>query len=114
MENREQRNREFRFDKRWLKEENFIVRVSRIWAKPVWAKDSLDLFIKKLKNVKKDLKGWGANLRGQDIKKKKDLSQELQGLETLEEDFCLSREELIRKGQIQQELMQIYELEEEF
>jgi exonuclease III len=53
MENREQRSREFRFHKRWLKEENFIVRVSRIWAKPVWAKDSLDLFIKKLKNVKK-------------------------------------------------------------
>jgi hypothetical protein len=59
MENREQRSREFRFDKRWLKEENFIVRVSRIWARPVCAKDSLDLFIKKLKNVKKDLKGWG-------------------------------------------------------
>jgi exonuclease III len=32
MENREQRSREFRFDKRWLKDENFILRVSRVWA----------------------------------------------------------------------------------
>jgi hypothetical protein len=32
----------------------------------------------------------------------------------LEETVTLSREELIRKGQIQQELMQIYELEEDY
>jgi hypothetical protein len=68
----------------------------------------------KLKNIKKDLKGWGANLRGQDIKKKKELSQELQNLEDLEENGTLSREELIRKSQIQQDLMQIYELEEDY
>jgi hypothetical protein len=48
-----------------------------VWARPVRAKDSLELFIMKLKNIKKDLKGWGSNLRGQDIKKKKELSQEL-------------------------------------
>jgi hypothetical protein len=114
MENREQRSREFRFDKRWIKDENFLLSVSRVWARPVRARDSLELFTMKLKNIKKDLKGWGANLRGQDIKKKKELSQELQNLENLEECGTLSREELFRKSQIQQELMQIYELEEEY
>jgi hypothetical protein len=55
------KNRDFRFEKRWLKEDNFLDRVKRCWDQQVFAKDSLDRLIKKLKNVKKALKGWGAN-----------------------------------------------------
>jgi hypothetical protein len=53
----------------WLKEEDFLVRVSKIWSLPVTAKDNLKVIQIKLKRVKKDLKGWGANLRGKDKKK---------------------------------------------
>jgi hypothetical protein len=70
MENREQRSREFRFEKRWLKEEDFLLRVDKVWAKAVTGRDSLSKFQCKLKNVRNNLKGWGANLRGFDIKKR--------------------------------------------
>jgi hypothetical protein len=91
MEGKENQRREFRFEKRWLKEEEFLHRVVKIWAQPVRAKDSLAKFQIKLKLVKKNLKGWGANIRGRDIKKKKELTQELSDLEEIEENLLLSR-----------------------
>jgi hypothetical protein len=97
-----------------LKEEDFLHRVDRIWAQPVRARDSLAHFQAKLKLVKKNLKGWGANIRGRDIKKKKELTQELSELEENEETLLLSSYQLIRKSQIQKELMLIYESEEAF
>jgi hypothetical protein len=60
------------------------------------------------------LEGWGANIRGRDIKKKKELTQELSELEEIEETLLLSSCQLIRKSQIQKELMLIYESEEAF
>ena len=83
MENKETKTRVFRFEKRWLKEETFLMRVSKIWCQPVRAKNSLDLFQIKLKRVKKDLKGWGANLRGQDIKKRESCWMSLEFLRLL-------------------------------
>jgi hypothetical protein len=38
------------------------------------------------------MKGWGANIRDRDIKKNKDLTQELSDLELMEEILILSRE----------------------
>jgi hypothetical protein len=70
MKNREQRSREFRFEKRWLKEESFLLRVDKVWAKPVIGRDSLGKFQGKLKNVRNNLKGWDANLREALILKK--------------------------------------------
>ena len=64
MEGGTRKNKHFRFDKRWIQNDTFLLRVSKVWCQPIRAKNSLDLFQKKLKNVKKDLKGWGANLRG--------------------------------------------------
>jgi hypothetical protein len=43
MEGREKHIKEFTFEKRWPKEEQFIPRVARIWAQPVRARDSLTL-----------------------------------------------------------------------
>jgi hypothetical protein len=54
-----------------------------------------------MKNVKNDLKGWGANIREGDKKKKQELSLELAELEELEENGCISRSQTIRKTQIQ-------------
>jgi hypothetical protein len=59
-------NRELRFDKRWLKEEDFLARVPKIWSLLFIVKYSLEVIQIKLKRVKNDLKGWGANFRGKD------------------------------------------------
>jgi hypothetical protein len=37
MEGREKQSKEFRFDKRWLKDESFLPKVVRVWAQPVRA-----------------------------------------------------------------------------
>jgi hypothetical protein len=55
MEGKKNKMREFRFEKRWLKENDFMPRVARIWVHPVRAKESLALFQAKLKNVEKKL-----------------------------------------------------------
>jgi hypothetical protein len=114
MEARANINRDFRFEKRWVKEEDFLDRVRRSWAQCVVANNSLDRLQKKLKNVKKSLKGWGANLRGTDIKKKKDISLELKNLEEKEENENLSPDQRKRKILIQQELLKILDNEECF
>jgi hypothetical protein len=114
MEGRENQNKEFRFDNRWLKEENFLPKVYRIWSQLVRARDSLSCFQQKLKNLMKFLKGWGANIRGRDIKKKKELTQELVDLEVAEEIMNLSFEQAKRKCIVQEELLLIYEKEEDF
>jgi hypothetical protein len=55
MEGKENKIREFRFEKKWLKEDDFMPRVARIWVHPVKAKESLALFQANLKNVEKKL-----------------------------------------------------------
>jgi hypothetical protein len=80
----------------------------------VFAKDSLDRLMKKLKNVKKALKGWGANLRGTDIKNKKDMSTELKELEELEEIGPLSPPQRERRSLLQQEMLKVLDNEESF
>jgi hypothetical protein len=114
MEGREKQIKEFRFDKRWLKEETFLPKIARVWAQPIRAKDNLSLFQLKLKSLKKTLKGWGANIRGRDIKRKKELTQELADLEAIEETMNLSFDQAKRKSKIQEEPMIIYENEEAF
>jgi hypothetical protein len=59
MEQRDRVVRDFKFEKAWLQEEDFLGRVSRAWQIPVRASDSLGKLQLKLKNVKKDLKVWG-------------------------------------------------------
>jgi hypothetical protein len=60
------------------------------------------------------LKGWGANLRGDAIKIKKELMADLDCLEILEDSSTLSEEQYARKGLIQLNLMKIYQEEENF
>jgi hypothetical protein len=58
LENREQKSRNFKFEKSWLKEDDFLDNVERIWRQPVYAKNSLEVVQIKLKRVKSCLKGW--------------------------------------------------------
>jgi hypothetical protein len=92
-----EKNRDFRFEKIWLCEETFLDRVKRSWTKQVFATNSLERLQKKLKNVKMALKGWGANLRGADIKRKKNINIELKTLEDFEEIGPLSSDQRKRK-----------------
>ena len=48
--------REFRFDQNWLKSEDFVPLVSRIWNQKVNATDPIDILNIKLKRFKKFLK----------------------------------------------------------
>jgi hypothetical protein len=73
----------------------------------VRASGSLGKIQLKLKNIKNDLKGWGANLRGRDIKRKKDIGRELEDLERLEEDQPLSATQVRIRAHIQKELLLI-------
>jgi hypothetical protein len=73
MEGKENQRREFRFEKRWLKEEDFLHRVDRIWAQPVRARDSLARFQEKLKLVKKNWKDGELISEGETSRKRKNL-----------------------------------------
>jgi hypothetical protein len=57
MEARGKKNKYFRFEKRWFKEDEFLGRGSRTWQQEVRASNSLEKMQKKLKNVKNNLKG---------------------------------------------------------
>jgi hypothetical protein len=66
----------------------------------------------KLNRVKKFLKGWGINLKGQVKKYKLLLQKEPSKLEEQEEERVLSANLLDRKTFIQSELMRLLEEEE--
>jgi hypothetical protein len=65
------KSEEFRFEKNWISHPEFLTRVERAWCAPVFAYDSISIIQEKLKRVKKSLKDWGANVRGDSLKKKK-------------------------------------------
>jgi hypothetical protein len=108
----EVRSREFRFEKSWLLQPDFQLRVDKAWKIPMRGSDSISVVQEKLRNVKNSLKGWGANVRGESLKIKRDLLSELENLENLEEDNVLPGPLFARKGEIQFKLMKIYEEEE--
>jgi hypothetical protein len=110
----EPKSREFRFEKSWIKHPDFLSRVEKAWNSPVRGMDSISIVQEKFKKVKHSLNGWGANVRGDSIKRKKELLSELEFLEMVEEDNILTGDQYARKGLIQATLMQIYEEEEAF
>jgi hypothetical protein len=60
LEDKEHRSISFRFEKSWLKEEDFLSRVERIWREHVNTRNSLELVQIKLKKVKKILERLGS------------------------------------------------------
>ena len=57
MEAQATKKRKIRFERSWLSECDFLARVEKCWTKPVFGKNSIEKFQKKLKNVKEGLKG---------------------------------------------------------
>jgi hypothetical protein len=60
------------------------------------------------------LKGWGVNLRGADIKRKKNISTDMKNLEDIEEAGLLSPDQRKRKSLLQQEILEILDNKELF
>uniref|UniRef100_A0A453T414 Endonuclease/exonuclease/phosphatase domain-containing protein n=1 Tax=Aegilops tauschii subsp. strangulata TaxID=200361 RepID=A0A453T414_AEGTS len=56
------RQREFRFELSWLKNEEFYPTAKKIWEQPVAFDDPIDILNIKLKRLKKYFKGWGSHL----------------------------------------------------
>jgi hypothetical protein len=76
------------------------------------ARNSSAIIQNKLRKVKDTLKGWGANVKGDSLKLKKELLCELENSEVMEEDNVVSGAKYARKGDIQASLMKLYEKEE--
>lgn len=53
------KKRSVKFDKNWLNNEDFLLKVADIWKQPVSSSDPIDVLNIKLKRVKKYFKGWG-------------------------------------------------------
>jgi hypothetical protein len=64
--------------------------------------------------VKKILKGWGQNIKGHTRKYKRILAEELEKLESPEEEMFLSTNMLNRKSFIQTEMLRLTEEEESY
>ena len=104
----------FSFENSWLKHEDFLPKIREIWGKQVITCSAIEKWCIKLGRVKKFLKGWGQNLRGQVRCYKHRLQEDLGKLEEMEKLSCLSTENLDKKTFIHAELQKIQEEEEEY
>ncbi|CAN6249384.1 unnamed protein product [Urochloa humidicola] len=102
----------FCFETAWIKHTDFLPKMQEIWGDSVVAKNAVDKWYIKINRVKKFLKGWGQNLRGQNKRYRNILQSELAELELLEENAPLSQNLLDRKTFIQTEMLRIQEEEE--
>jgi exonuclease III len=94
----------FKFDVGWLKNDDFLPIVSKIWERHVDSSDPIDIINIKLKRFKKYFKGWGSNLFGHNKKRREALKRSLVDIELAEEDRELLPGEMLMKNNIQVEL----------
>jgi hypothetical protein len=102
----------FCFETSWIKHADFLPKMKEIWEEQAVTDSVVDNWHIKLNRVKKFLKGWGLNLKGQTRRYKLMLQKELDVLEQKEEENMLSPDLLDRKTFIQTELMRLLEEEE--
>jgi hypothetical protein len=107
-------NREFQFELAWIRHDEFMQIVQRIWEQPTRDRVSLNRALFKLKKVKKALKGWGYNLSGTRKRRKKEIQEKLCELELMEESCCLNEEHIRLRIGMKTELLQILDEEELF
>lgn len=106
-------NRPFRFEKWWLSQPGFRELVAQIWATPSPFSIATDTWIFKTKLFRKKVKGWSINIDAAIKKKKrKDLLTEFDILDVFSEQNLVSKEDLNRMKEIQDELRDIWKKEE--
>ena len=79
----------FTFETSWINHPDFVPKINGIWEKLVSGKSVVDVWVIELKRVKKFLKGWGINLKGQSKRYKRVLQEELLVSEQKEESLSL-------------------------
>ena len=108
------KNKTFSFENSWFKQEDFLPKIQEIWGRKVTASSAVERWYIKINRVKKFLKGWGLNLKGQVRRYKHLLQDELTKLEKREESSSLPADLLDKKTFIQTELQKLLEEEEEY
>ena len=82
------KTRQFYFEKQWLKEENFLEKIAEKWShgkdKCPKSAYSLDKWHSLLAGLRKFLKGWGNNLRGDFRRRKDELINKIKDIDALE------------------------------
>ena len=76
----------FKFELSWVNHPDFLNLVKQIWDKPCNAESAFPRIQLKLKRFKQYFKGWSFNIRGEQKKLQRNLNEELQMLESKEED----------------------------
>jgi hypothetical protein len=102
----------FRFEKWWIKQEGFTVRVHKVWNTKCNCTSAIDVWQFKLRLLRKSLKGWDINLDADLKKRKKSLLQEFDILDVFSEQNRLSDDEKDRMSCIKKELDVIWTNEE--
>jgi hypothetical protein len=65
--------KQFRFEKWWLQVEGFSQVVAKFWSAPCSLKKAIDIWQFKIRNTRKGLRGWNANLEASQNKIKREL-----------------------------------------
>lgn len=101
----------FKFDTSWFNNPEFFIKVETIWHKPCRAKTALDKIQQKIKLINNSLKDGGFNLQGEIRKQRKAFQIELSFLEELEENACISSDQVLRKYWVLRENFKLLEQE---
>jgi hypothetical protein len=74
------KSRKFCSETAWIRHDDFLPKVREIWEKIVTTRNATDKWYIKLNRVKKFLRGWRINLKGQTKRYKMILQRELNSL----------------------------------
>jgi hypothetical protein len=105
-------NKQFRFEKWWLKVDGFQQVVEKFWNSPFHLHKAIDRWQFKIRNLRKGLKGWDSNFEADQKKKKQHLVAEYDLLDVLSESQPLSPVSKQRMKNISSELTDIWKKEE--
>jgi hypothetical protein len=105
-------NKQFRFEKWWLKVDGFDQVVYKFWSSPCHLSKAIDRWQFKIRNLRKGLKGWSINLEAEQKRKKQHLVAEYDLLDVLSESQPLSPISKDRMKSISSELTEICKKEE--
>jgi hypothetical protein len=83
-------NKQFRFEKWWLQVDGFDQMVVETWSAPCNYVKAIDRWQFKIRNLRNKLKGWNANLKFDQKKKKQHLVAEYDMLDIISESQPLS------------------------
>lgn len=108
------KSRQFHFGKHWFLQEGFkalVIQKRGEFYLSMGAGNSLDNWQDCVRKMRKFLKGWGANIWGTTRKKKQELLQLIQELDSRSEGHDLTALEW-RRYQLEEELIEVYRAEE--